>query len=36
MEHFAAEFFGSTGVHVILVALAVFLVLICKDRIRLA
>jgi hypothetical protein len=36
MEHSAAEFFDSAGAHVILVALAVSLVLICKDHIHLA
>jgi hypothetical protein len=36
MEHFAAEFFDQAGVPVSFVALAVSLVLRCKDRIRLA
>jgi hypothetical protein len=36
MEHFAAEFFDLAGVPMILVAMAVSLVLVCKDRIHLA
>jgi hypothetical protein len=36
MEHFAAELFDLAGAPVMLVALAVSLVLICRDRIHLA
>jgi hypothetical protein len=36
MEHFAVEFFDLARAPVILVALAVSLVLICKDHIHLA
>ena len=36
IELFAAEFFDLAGAPVILVALAVSFVLICKDRIHLA